>query len=226
MTFTGTGFFTSGHTPIVKIGTFPASSVNVVSATSCTATFDKGVPVSATAITPEVIFNDTATGVFYYAQQTQTITKTLDVTASTSGLSCSFAGGCVFSISASGLASKIHNDSSTSNITVCEEECIYSPADSTAAEVKCKVPHIGTTYSNTQYEIEVASEDLKSGIFMGSVPNSRLAFDNNNLNNPGDTSANCFLGMRFRPGHIGLLSQVKFFLKNIVKTTYINNLKF
>jgi hypothetical protein len=45
MTFTGTDFITSGHTPIVKIGGVTATTVAVASATSLTATFNKGVPI-------------------------------------------------------------------------------------------------------------------------------------------------------------------------------------
>ena len=46
------------------------------------------------------------------------------------------------------------------------------------------------------------------------------------MDSNSDNNANCFVGMKFRPGFVGLLSQVKYFMNNINKATYSGNLKF
>ena len=60
-----------------------------------------------------------------------TIDNTLAVTASTSGLSCSFQGGCPYSVTAAGLTSTMLN-SSSNTIDVCGNPCVMDEAASDA----------------------------------------------------------------------------------------------
>ena len=83
-----------------------------------------------------------------------------------------------------------------------------------------------TTYSNTNFLILKTTEDLQSGIYFGSNGNFAKVFDDDNMNDAGDMSSNCHIGMEFKQGFIGQISQVKFFLSNVVLTTFTNNLKF
>jgi hypothetical protein len=64
----------------------------------------------------------------------------VSITSSTSSLVCSFAGGCEYEVTSSGLATMLKYDSSTNYITICDEECIFNEDDSTALVTKCVVP--------------------------------------------------------------------------------------
>jgi hypothetical protein len=46
------------------------------------------------------------------------------------------------------------------------------------------------------------------------------------MNDAGDSGSNCHIGMEFKSGFIGQISQVKFYLSNINTATFTNNLKF
>jgi hypothetical protein len=86
-----------------------------------------------------------------------------------------------------------------------------------ASYADCILPPLSTIYSNTNFQIATESEDLRpqNGAFFGSNANYAKVFDNNNLNDAGDTSSNCHVGVRFTTGHVGMLSQVKYFLDDI-----------
>jgi len=52
-------------------------------------------------------------------------------------------------------------------------------------------------------------------------------FDDNLLQKPTDSSATCHVGMQFKEGHVGLLSQVKYFMKDISsKNLFVNTTTF
>jgi len=61
-------------------------------------------------------------------------------------------------------------------------------------------------YSNQNFDIEKPSENLKSGRYFGTGSNSEIAFDNDLLVAPSDSSKSCNLGMEFKEGHVGMLS--------------------
>jgi hypothetical protein len=50
----------------------------------------------------------------------------LSVTASTSGLTCSFAGGCEYEVTSNSLAIMMNNNSTANYISVCDEVCVYN----------------------------------------------------------------------------------------------------
>jgi hypothetical protein len=94
LTFTGTGFPTTGYTAFVAFAGVNATTVTVVNETSVTAEFTE-IGLAATTAIPELYFQST-TDTFNYIWATNkvSITKLLVLTSSTSELSCSFAGGC------------------------------------------------------------------------------------------------------------------------------------
>lgn len=71
------------------------------------------------------------------------------ITASTSGLECSFAGGCTYEVTSDGLSSLLSNDDNY--ISVCDERCEFIDSESTSSVAKCKLPMISTIYSNTNF---------------------------------------------------------------------------
>lgn len=154
--FTGTNFFTTGYTANAAFMGVPASSVSIDSSTQVTATWAKGVPVSASATSPALYFNSTSSSdLLHYASiaSTATLTNVMSLTQSSTAVSCSFAGGCLYSVSAPGLSSLLAGSSSENNITVCDNLCSYSDTDSTASIAQCKLPAMSTVYSNANYLI-------------------------------------------------------------------------
>lgn len=139
----------------------------------------------------------------------------LVITDTTSGLTCSFAGGCLFEITAGGLSTLLQGDSKNNMITVCDSTCEYQDDLSTASKAICKVPSVSTSYSNENFKILKESEDLNTGELFGSNADFSNAFDNDLLNNSGDKSANCHIGVKFKENHVGLISQVRYFFGDI-----------
>ena len=110
---------------------------------------------------------------------------------------------------------------------MCDEECIFSESDSSSTISKCKIPKLSTVYSNQNFDIASPSENLKSGNYFGTAIDYHLAFDDNMLVTPTDTSSSCNLGMVFKQGHVGMLSQVKYFMSGISdKNLFVNTTTF
>ena len=128
------------------------------------------------------------------------------MTASTSGLTCSFAGGCEYEVTSQGLASMFKHDSTSNYISICDEPCIFNEGASTSSITKCKVPAISTIYSNENFGIATESEDLDSGVYFGTAEDVSVAFDGAVLITPIDTNQECSLGMSFKEGHVGMIS--------------------
>jgi hypothetical protein len=105
---------------------------------------------------------------------------------------------------------------------------VFDELTSTATVTNCKVPKISTSYSNQEFEIAKKSENLKANILFGTATDYELAFDDKLLIPPTDTSSTCNLGMQFKVGHVGMLSQVKYFMKDIVttKSNFLSSTKF
>lgn len=104
----GTNFFTSGFNASATFLGVDASSVVINSNTEALVNFDKGVPVTASAATPTLQFVNLAqVELQYSAKFSPSLTNALNVQSSHSGLECSYAGGCTFSITADGLSSSL-----------------------------------------------------------------------------------------------------------------------
>ena len=82
------------------------------------------------------------------------VTNALAVTSTSEGLTCSFAGGCLYKVTAPGLASAMKSNPEKNYIQVCGNNCTYSDADSTATEAQCKLPAIPTSKSIADFKIK------------------------------------------------------------------------
>ena len=81
---------------------------------------------------PKLIFVNAEDGselVAHWNDTVQALENSFSVRESTSGLRCSFAGGCKYSIKAPGLTSSLQDDSE-SRIDICGNTCVVDPADS------------------------------------------------------------------------------------------------
>lgn len=133
ITFTGTVFdFSGDYTPKAEFVGIQADTVTLVSATSVTAVFTLGVPISVNATIPILSFLKTSSTEEIFALTSSNLTNALSVTATTSGLTCSFAGGCEYEITSNSLAIMLSNDSSSNYISVCDEVCVYNETASSA----------------------------------------------------------------------------------------------
>lgn len=123
--FTGTNFYTTGYAANSSYGGAYADSISIDSATQVTATWTYGLPPMTDALMPLLWFNETGTDVRHYANISSTLSKTLTVTGADSTLTCSFAGGCNFTVNAEGLSTILKNDSINNFISVCDERCEF-----------------------------------------------------------------------------------------------------
>ena len=113
----------------------------------------------------------------------------------------------------------LKNDSNINYITVCDEVCVFNETASSAESVTCNVPKVSTVYSNEQFSIATESEDLDSGVYFGTAQDVSKAFDGILTEIPSDTSSECSIGMKFKENHVGMISQVKWFMKYMDSNT-------
>lgn len=76
---------------------------------------------------------------------------------------------------------------------------------------------MSTIYSNEKYSIATPTENLKSGKYFGTATNNSMAFDDNLLITPEDTNSECSIGIEFKEYHVGMISQVKYFIRGIMQ---------
>lgn len=224
--FSGSGLAAAANDVLtVSFGGISATSVVADSAgTQVFATFQYGVPYTTQAERPVLSFNKTSQGTILFPENTLTLSHT-KVVGGGSSIDCSFAGGCLLSVQTQGVSSRLVSDPESNFITVCGEKCQVSETSSPTS-TKCTLPQMPTSYANTNFGIVQESEDLRSDRFFGSNANYLKAFDDNNGEGPGDFTSNCHIGMEFNQGFVGILSQVKFFLKKVNLATFTNNLEF
>ena len=149
ITFTGTDFFTAGYTAQASFNGIWADSVVVSDDKTAVAKWNKGVPAVTAEVAPQLKFTKsggrrllTATvdaPLAHYATLTAKLSNELAVTASSSALECSFAGGCDYEITAKGLSTLL-KDSTNHYVTVCDQPCVYNDALSTSDKAICNIP--------------------------------------------------------------------------------------
>lgn len=154
----------------------------------------------------------------------------MSVSGSSAALTCSFAGGCLYEVTAAGLSSILAANSTANHIKVCDNVCAFSASDSSATVAKCKLPKLSTLYSDSNFNISTVSEDLRSGVPFGTLTNNSAAFDNVlvvNVTEGAQVNGSCHIGMAYKAGHVGMLHQVKWFIGEIWdKTIYAGEVKF
>lgn len=120
LTFTGTDF--DGDADSVDCNMLGVTGTGVVSGTDTivTCTFAQGVPTSDSPVTPTLVFVTESSGTESTALTgSQTITNTAGSYTGETGLSCSFEGGCLYTIQGAGLASTLSGDDANT-IIVCD----------------------------------------------------------------------------------------------------------
>ena len=208
LVFTGSNFFTSDYTAGADFMDVEADSVTIDSDTQVTATWSLGVPTtSSDSAEPGLWFVKDGSTETHFAISEAVHTNALTVASSSSGLECSFAGGCTYEVSVnSGLASLFKHKPDGNYIQVCETPCEYLESESTSSAVKCKLPAMSTAYSNANFAIAPETNALDSGVHFGTGENYELALDGIIATRNDDSSGTCHVGMEFRAGYVGMLS--------------------
>jgi hypothetical protein len=204
---TGANYYTTGYAASVYLAGVKATSVVINSATEVVATFEKGLPPFTGSLSPQLQFQKTDSSERHDASGTATVSNSLTISAKSTGMTCSFNGGCPFSVTANGLASLLAANPEKNYIEVCNKKCPYSSADSTTSDAKCLLPPISTIYSDQNFAIQDKSEDLRAATIFGSMVNPETLFDNNNLNYPTlMADPECHVGVGFSAGFVGMIS--------------------
>lgn len=74
------------------------------------------------------------------------------LSTSSSGLSCSFNGGCELSMTGTaGVQTLLRKNPEENYIKVCEQKCKYNDARSSAGEIKCDLAPVPTSYSKQNF---------------------------------------------------------------------------
>jgi hypothetical protein len=72
-------------------------------------------------------------------------------------------------------------------INISEVQVFGIKIDTTPDVVRCRLPAIPTTYSNSEFKIEAATDNLNSGVYFG-ASSAKLAFDGSIYTAPTDNS--------------------------------------
>jgi len=229
----GTNFPTSGYTCSVIFKGVTSTSATISSATGVTATFAQGVPVTTAEATAIIRFTPTSrrmlsgTENFIEASTTVKLANAASVTASTSGLECSFQGGCKYTVTANGLTSTLKANTAD-KIDVCGETCVMDESSSDASKVDCTVPFVATTYSATNYKVVTAGAQ-HTGIWTGTASKTELARlidGKNTIDLTDSTSTNCYFQIAYKTAHVVVLDEAKFFVNELSNKTPFIGLKF
>lgn len=99
-------------------------------------------------------------------------------------------------------------------------------SSSTAGNVNCVLAEVPTTYSHQQFAVGETQQELNSGVWFGDGDYEK-AFDGSVFTRVDENGSTCKLGMEFKEGYVGQLSQVKYFINYISnRAQYADNLVF
>jgi hypothetical protein len=222
VTFTGSGFLQADLSASAVVNGIQADQVSVISDTEVVAAWTStGIPASTIAPVLEFHHND---GYSFTAALNEVVVFafTQEVTASTQGLECSFAGGCTYSIESEGLYASLLN--SDNQIHVCGSTCALREDLSNANYAVCELSKLSTTYSVDNYKIR-ESEDLQGEVFPA---DSEILHDGLTVEHyESSLSSGCEFGVTFKEGHVAVLDEAKVFIGFLTdKTPYVDNLAF
>lgn len=125
---------------VIGTGTPTADSSQV------SVTFDQGLPVTDAPTVVTLTYIDDTTGNRFTALNTGAeVQEVLAVSSSVSGLTCSYGGGCEYSITGSGVAGSLLQ--SDNHVKVCGKECILDETSSNGSGAVCVLPALPTSYS-------------------------------------------------------------------------------
>ena len=114
-------------------------------------------------------------------------------------------------------------DSTTDKIEVCGNTCVVDDSASDADKVVCKLPYLSTSYSASTYEI-VKNDVIHAGTWTGTAPDAEIKklIDGKNMIDMVDSTAtDCYFQIAYKPDHVGVLDEVKFFVNRMTSTNKV-----
>ena len=149
----------------------------------------------------------------------------MSIGAGVTGLSCSFAGGCSYTVSGNGIAGALQS-SSQNQITVCGSKCELDLAASSGSEAVCTLPSLATSYSAIAYDI-VQSKEITTQWTGTGLDLSRLNDGVNTKDSIDHTPQNCYAQVTASEGFTFAIDEAKIFLNGLLdKEPFTNgNLK-
>ncbi len=202
---TGSAFPTSDYDAIVVFMGVESSSAVINDDSSIVATFSNGIPLTAAGSeAPSIRFVPSSerrrlislvdASMQLIASITGiTLDNKLALSDSTSGLSCSFQGGCPYEVTAPGLSASLL-DSESNYIEVCGNKCEIDASKSNADTATCSLPLVSTAFSASTYEI-VTQGKIHDGTWTGTASDEELAklIDGKNMIDMIDeTASDCY----------------------------------
>lgn len=100
--------------------------------------------------------------------------------------------------------------------------CVYNPEESTGEVASCTLPKLSTVYSDATFTIEELKDDLRPRAVFGTLVDNNIPFDDVLVIHPEEDEMieeQCFIGWNYKAEHVGLLRQVKWFMKDVQDKT-------
>lgn len=144
------------------------------------------------------------------------LTNPLVLGDSTLDLTCSYQGGCAYTVTAPGISSNLLDSTNTDTITVCGNTCTLDATLSDSTQATCHLPYVATTHSASNHEVVVA-HSLKSEVTVtgtGPAEDWTYLVDGFNKKAYTDSTSNCYIETKFRDGYVGVLDFFKIFINN------------
>jgi hypothetical protein len=182
-----------------------------------------GLPISQLPQAPALIFKDSNSKATHWATSSIKVSNTFNQTSLVETVSCSFAGGCLIQIDQAGLFPTILSDPEKNRISVCNDICIISEADSNDSVTSCQLTALATLYSASQYNM-TTNNYLIGTPFASNTSLTMAVWDNDLQNGFTDPARYCFFGTGFRVGYVGLVNEVKFFMNRFTRSNFVNKL--
>jgi hypothetical protein len=144
-----------------------------------------------------------------------------------SGMKCSFAGGCDYTIVSPGLKSSL-SGIDNSSIEVCGNTCIFDAEQSDAGQSTCHLEPLVSRYSVEKYEL------AKSEVLKGTWDEGSNEEQLDKLNDGvftidyEDSSSECFFKFQdARENYMYSINEVRFFINGLSKRMpHVDNLVF
>jgi hypothetical protein len=127
-------------------------------------------------------------------------------------------------VTADGLSSDVLAGKSC--VTVCEKPCEMDMAASTESKFSCKVPAISTVLSDEEFKINVESILKGDRLIYGGMSHemAKRTQDGDILPSISGAEEECFIGIAFPTGYVGVVSEISFFLDEFKRDSIVDNL--
>lgn len=188
----------------------------------------QGIGTEQSATAPVLTFIKSGGKVSHNAMAAEAakLENKLSVSPASSTILSSFAGGSNYELIGEGLTQDVLQGNA--EVIICEKPCKIKPALSNADKFTCGTPAIATLASNENFAI-TPEQSLrgKEKIFAGmSEEEANRAFDDVPLPGITGSRANCYIGVQFDSGFVGVLNELSIFLDYFDTNLIVDRLVF